>query len=253
MNIVRAARQTLSGTVYPAPILAIGLMAVTVLFAPQAHADLVTNGSFETGTNPPTAGNNTSLSVGSTAITGWTVVDGSGNPSGNTDHNLLWIGNGAFGLSTPFGTDFLDLTGTSDATPFVGVTQTLATVAGQSYALTFDLGVESPANGGPFAGPITVNVSTGASTTTLTDTGTSGTTTSDGTVWTDETLDFTATSAATAITFIGETGDQFIGLDNVSVNGTGSPPPNPVPEPAALALLSSALLGLGAIRYGRRD
>jgi hypothetical protein len=220
--------------------------AAALLSATAAHAglvDLVTNGSFETGTNAPGINSAQALNVGATDMTGWTVVDNSGNPNGSTGNTILWIGNGGFGLSSPFGNNFVDLTGTTDSVPFDGVMQTLTTVAGQSYAITFDLGVQ--AGGGNFGGPITVNVGAGSATTTVTDTGTSGTTTSDGTIWIDETFDFTATSTSTLLSFIGETGIQFIGLDNVSVNAIDTAPVSPVPEPASILLLGAGLAALG--------
>jgi hypothetical protein len=225
------------------------IFAAAFLSATAAHAELVTNGSFENGVNVPGTNSDRTLGVGSTDMTGWTVVDNSGNPAGSTGNNLIWIGNGGFGLSSPFGNDFIDLTGTTDSVPFVGVAQTLTTVAGQSYAITFDLGVE--AGGGIFGGPITVNVGAGSATTTVTDTGTSGTTTSDGTIWTDETVDFTATSTSTQLSFIGETGIEFIGLDNVSVNAENVSPP-PIPEPATIALLGTGLFGIALVRRRRR-
>jgi hypothetical protein len=222
--------------------LALATAALLFATAPAARADLVTNGSFETGTGVPGSGSDVTLGVGNTDMTGWTVVDNSGSSTGSTSNNIIWIANGGFGLSTPFGTHFIDLTGTTDRTPFDGVIQSLATVAGTSYSLTFDLGVST--NNGAFAGPITVNVSAGSTGQTFTDTGTSGTTTTLGTIWTDETLDFTASSATTVISFIGETGDEFIGVDNVAVNTASTS----VPEPESLALLAMGLLGLGLIR-----
>ncbi len=166
-------------------------------------------------------------------MTGWTVINNNGTTT-NDGFNVGWLGNGSFGVSTPFGTDFIDLTGDTDTAPFDGVEQTISTVAGQSYALTFDLGVEP---GSPVqAGPISVDASAGSSSTTFTDDGTSGTTTADGTVWTGETLDFTAASTSTVISIIGETGTDFIGVDNVSVNASSA-----VPEPGSGWLLLGAM------------
>jgi hypothetical protein len=61
--------------------------------------------------------------------------------------------------------------------------------------------------------------------------------------WESETLDFVATGTSTAITLTGLAGNQYIGLDNVSVD--------PVPEPATLLLLGTGLFGLGLMR-GRK-
>jgi hypothetical protein len=219
--------------------------AMVLLLASAARADLVTNGSFETGTNPPT-GDGDTQAIGTSNITGWTVVANDGTTVDN-GKNVLWINNGSYGLSTPFGTYFLDLTGTTDSTPYDGVTQSIATVSGQQYVLTFDLGVST--NGGPFSGTISVDADINSSPTLFTDNGTTGTLTSDNTLWTDESLTFTATSTSTAIAIIGETdtAGEFIGLDNVSVNLA---PPS-VPEPASMALLGAGLLGLGVVRRRR--
>jgi Protein of unknown function (DUF642)/PEP-CTERM motif len=220
--------------------------AMILLLAPAARADLVTNGSFEAGTNPPT-GEGDTQAIGTSNITGWTIVNNDGTTVDN-GKNVLWINNGSYGLSTPFGNDFLDLTGTTDSTPYDGVVQTITTVSGQQYVLTFDLGVST--NGGPFSGTISVSAGINGSGTTFTDDGSTGTLTSDNTLWTDESLPFTATSASTVVSFIGETDSagEFIGLDNVSVNPAA---PASVPEPASMALIGVGLAGIGVIRRRR--
>jgi Protein of unknown function (DUF642)/PEP-CTERM motif len=214
----------------------------SAMAAATAHAAAITNGSFET--DGPSLNNAFSPGIGSTEITGWTVINNDGSTTDN-GRNVLWIGNGGFGLFTPFGTSFIDLTGTSDSTPFDGLTQTVSTVAGQSYKLTFDLGAQGTT--GAFGGPISVMASAGATSGTFLDSGVStpGSTTINGTVWTPETLAFTATSASTAISFVGETGIQFIGLDNVSLGSS-------VPEPASWAMLLVGFGGLGAVMRAQR-
>jgi hypothetical protein len=89
--------------------------AMVILLAPAAKAALITNGSFEIGTNPPT-GEGDTQAIGTSNITGWTIVANDGTTVDN-GKNVLWINNGSYGLSTPFGTNFLDLTGTSDSPP----------------------------------------------------------------------------------------------------------------------------------------
>lgn len=217
--------------------------ALSMAWAVQASAaDLITNGSFET--NGPAANNAGQYSAGSTQITGWTVINNDGSTT-NNGRNVLWIGTGAYGLYTPFGTDFLDLTGTTDQMPFSGVSQTLTTTAGQSYALTFYLGAQGTS--GQFGGPISAMASAGSTSDTFTYDGASGTDVN-GTLWTPETLNFTAPSTSTVISIVGNTGSQFIGLDNVSVDATAGV----IPEPASWALMLVGFGGLGAALRSRR-
>ncbi|THD63455.1 PEPxxWA-CTERM sorting domain-containing protein [Phenylobacterium sp.] len=215
--------------------------AVAMAIATSAGASVVTNGGFET--NGPPAPGSGDYSIGSTQITGWTVINNDGSTTDN-GHNIIWIGNGAYGLYTPFGNDFLDLTGTTDQTPFSGVSQTLTTVSGQSYALTFDLGAQG--SSGIFGGPISATASAGSTSDTFSFDGASGTN-ANGTFWTPETLNFTATSTSTVISIVGNTGQEFIGLDNVSVATAGG-----VPEPASWALMLVGFGGLGAALRGSR-
>ena len=203
---------------------AIGFAAVTS----AAQANLLTNGSFENGNfngcaNPDGCGDNTmSLPVGSTAITGWTVTNGS----------LAWIGpDNPFGLTAANGSYFLDLTDYRDASPYGGVASvTVATVVGATYALTFDLGSDP-----------TYGVQDGLTA------GADGfsqqfTSTNDGSqhdLWQLETFTFVANSASTTITLTGATGEKYIGLDNVALNQT--------PLPAALPIFAGGLGMIGLI------
>ena len=102
-------------------------------------SDLITNGDFEIGSSSTAApGPNASLGLaaGNTTMQGWTVV------GGTADTDLIWAGSGAYGLTAYSGTtDFLDLTGNLDQQPDFGVEQTITTVPGQTYALTFEVGV----------------------------------------------------------------------------------------------------------------
>ena len=152
-------------------------------------------------------------------MTGWTVIGGLG-----TD-GLAWLPNGnPYGVSTPFGNYFLDLTGYANRPPFFGVSQTISTALGQAYMLTLDLGVVP---GDPYNhGPIMVEVHAGSVMQTLTD-NPSGS----GNIWTPVDLYFEANSTSTTISIQGTLGNGYIGLDNVSVTTVGA-----VPEPGSLTL-----------------
>ncbi len=190
------------------------------------HANLLTNGSFEDTTNFVDQGNDTmSLSVGSTLMPGWTVAG---------SHDLAWIGpTNPFGLTASDGNYFLDLTGYISGGPFSGVTQTIATHPGATYSLTFDLGSDP-----------TYGVQDGVSVSAGSVSGTVFNSTNDGTqhnLWRSESLSFTATGSSTVISLIGDSGDNYIGLDNVSVVQTSAG----TPEPSTWAMMLAGFAGLG--------
>lgn len=184
------------------------------------QADLISNGSFELGTfSPIQPDNGMQVDVGSTAITDWAV----------TGHNVAWGKTPAWGLLAASDGDlFIDLTGWYDhAAPAGGVSQTIATIAGQAYTLSFDLVAYNADY------PVSVSAVAG---------GTSDSFNWDGDFneWRRFSLDFIADSANTVISILG-TGVAsdvwYIGLDNVSVESTIAP----VPGAAFLGML-----GLGA-------
>ena len=164
-------------------------------------------------------------------MTNWTVV-------GNSP--IAWIGpNNPFGLTASNGNYFLDLTGYSDSSPiFGGVSQTIPTTPGTTYALSFDLGSSTTYNPSGTAGITSTATATVGNTTQ-----TFNFTTTLANEWTTETMFFTATSnlSSTLITIQGSTGDKYIGLDNVSVSEASAV----VPEPASLVVWS--LLNLGGV------
>ncbi|HUK10208.1 MAG TPA: DUF642 domain-containing protein [Stellaceae bacterium] len=195
-----------------------------------ARANLLTNGSFEIGTFNPPMEDTVSLFSGDTELTGWTVVNG----STSAPSNLAWIGpSNPFGLTAEDGSYFLDLTGYADAAPYGGVQQSITTVMGQEYALTFYLGSSSIYNTAPDSITAMAGSTSGNFTNTLTGTNN----------WELETLDFVAGGPSTVITLTGLSGGKYIGLDNVSVD--------PVPEPSTLAILGSALMGVGLLGFLR--
>jgi hypothetical protein len=222
----------------PVTLLPILLALATV----NASADLITNGSFEdtSKTFVGDANKVDELNSGSTAIPGWTTINGV---------PTAWIMNGnPFGISAADGSFFLDLTGYSDSGTYGGVSQSFATTAGTNYVVTFDLGYGG--NSTAYGGPVSVLVSAGGSPQTFT----SGSGSPNPAVWDLETFDFTATSATTTLSIIGKTttGGDYIGLDNVDVEvGTA---PGPVPEPATFTLLLTgmSMLGCAARRRFRR-
>jgi hypothetical protein len=210
-------------------------LLATLGAAECAEANLIDNGSFESaspGSALPT-GNGVALLTSSTAMAGWTVF------GGLTTDGLAWLPNGdIYGAATPFGADFLDLTGYHDEPPYFGVTQTIATTPGATYDLTFSLGV---LQGSPiYGGPIGVTATADSSSQDFTNYNPAG----DGNIWQNFTLEFAASAASTVISIQGIEGDQYIGLDNVAVNLSSA-----VPEPATWVTMLLGFAALGWVGY----
>lgn len=207
--------------------------------APSSQANLLTNGSFEV----PVVTNGTFIlfPVGSSALTGWTVF----GPAGTNVANVI----GTFsqnGVSFPAqdGNQWLDLTGLS-ANSTEGVSQSVATIVGHQYQLSFFVGNTT---GGGFGTTSTVNVLLNGISTFADVNSTVSPTTQN---WQQFTHTFIATGISTALGFRnGDSGnDDDNGLDNVVLLDLG-PAVNGVPEPGLLTLLG---IGLATIGIARRQ
>lgn len=216
------------------------LVALLSAFVGHAHADVITNGSFENtqGTFVGDVNHVDELSSGSTVIPGWTTLNGT---------DTAWIQNGnPYAIPAADGNFFLDLTGYTDTGKFGGVSQTFATTAGTTYLVTFDLGY-----GGSYSvlrGPTSLTASAG----TFSNTFTSGSGAPNPAVWDLESFQFTATSSSSTLSFIGAStaGEDYIGLDNVHVDPLSA---STVPEPSSLALVLSGVGVVGRlVRRARR-
>jgi choice-of-anchor C domain-containing protein len=177
-----------------------GIAAAGLIVAPVAAAGpALLNGSFENGTSPggfitPVAGDNTTISD-------WTVA------SGTVDYI------GSYWVSSD-GSRSIDLNGYTPG----ALSQTIATVAGHSYTVNFDL-AGNPA--GNFSSPAvkTLDVDAGGAPSSYSFDTTGHTTSNMG--WQQQTFNFTAIGTSTTLTFTSTTGgaSPFYGpaLDNVSV------------------------------------
>ena len=206
----------------------------------SAQADLITNGSFETPLAP--AGFFTNFGTGSTNITGWTVVGPEASIVSNT------FVSECCSFPAQDGKQWLDLTGDL-ANSVEGVQQTVPTIAGTTYDLSFWVGnIFDP--GGAYGTTSTVDVRLGGINGTLLGAFTNDSTTTGTQVWEQFTTSFVATGSSTTLDFLNgdPSNDNANGLDNVQlVVGTSA-----VPEPAMLPLLGVGVIGLALLRRRAR-
>lgn len=213
-------------------------LAILTLMGSPAFANLITNGSFETPVVP--VGGFTNFNIGSTGITGWTVV--------GPQASIVSGSYKSFGLSFPAedGSQWLDLTG-DGSNKVEGVKQTVSTTAGSTYDLSFYVGNQVNSSG-IYGTTSTVNVLlNGAPAQTFTNSLGAGGTTQ---VWEQFSLSFVAASGSTTIEFLNldPSTDNTNGLDNVVLTQQAT---SPVPEPPTFALLALPLLGFGIVRLGQ--
>jgi hypothetical protein len=204
-------------------ILATAIFGI-VLSGTCAGANLIENGSFE---NPPLMGNYEYVPGGSSAITGWQTA-----LSGVERYEPAALA--PFGISgiTVDGQLMLDLN--TDFAVGGGIDQTISTVSGQAYTLTF---YEGTVAGFGRNGTANIVASAGSATNTFTVTNLSSTI-----AWTQYSLPFTASSSTTFVSFrnFDAPSQTFAMLDDISVVA--------IPEPAALFL---ALIGVGGYLASR--
>ena len=203
-------------------VLAAAALMSSAAFAQTASAavNLITNGGFEVGAFDP--GVFTTVFAGSTDITGWTIGP----------HSVDYIGTY---WQASEGARSIDLSGNQPGS----VAQTITTVAGVTYKVTFDLA------GNPDAGPVLKALavsSVGPSQNFFFNT----TGASHGDMnWTASSFTFTANAASTTLMFASATQDAFgPALDNVSVSA--------IPEPATWAMMIIGFGAVGAVARRRR-
>jgi choice-of-anchor C domain-containing protein len=218
-------------------------LAVVLAVAAEGRANIIVNGSFESGISvPPSPPGYRTLSGptdpgafgGTTDITGWTVMNS----------NIDWIHNDYWQASS--GTYSLDLSGWTPG----GIQQTVATVIGETYTLMFDYSVNPDLRHSDTARRLDIFVNDGTSN--ILDQNVlvaRGTRTFQDMQWQTISYTFVATSSNSTVQFVSSPSNIDAGgpaIDNVSL--TGSPTVNPIPAPPAVVLAGMGGLGFLAIR-----
>jgi choice-of-anchor C domain-containing protein len=204
-------------------LLGAALAAATALTAGSANAASIVNGSFESGANP---GSFITLGHNSTAIDGW-VVKGNG---------VDYVGSYWQAADGERSVDLSALNGGS-------IQQTIATIVGQAYKVTFWL-AGNPDGGlgdkfvatsvsGDWVNSFTFNVG--------------GSNTKADMGWKEFSYVFTAFDTQSTLVFNSQTHTPYgPALDNVSISSA-------VPEPATWAMMIMGFGGVGGmVRASRR-
>ena len=190
-------------------------------------ANLIVNGGFNNGNTVSAPGGGfATLGTGSTAMNGWTVSSG----------NIDWIQ--GYWQSADGDGYSVDLNGNNPG----AISQTINTVAGRTYNLTFDMSANPDSTVDSTRVAI---IGAGGSTIGTADYTLTPSNSKSNMLWQDESFSFVADSSSTVISFTsGSTdGDCCYGaaIDNVGVAG--------VPEPATWAL---SILGVGLVGMSLR-
>jgi hypothetical protein len=207
------------------------LVTATLASQNAQASELIVNGGFEASssnfTTPP----------------GWTNI-------GHQD-GVLQYATTAPNITPYQGLNFYSLDGAGDNGVFIandGITQSVATVTGASYQLTFGLSGEN----GP-GGITTLAVTIGSQTTDFT-------ITSDSSSFFNKpfstmTINYVAASADTAISFI-ETASNDGGNNDALIDGVSFQGPavtSAVPEPSTWAMMILGFAGVGFMAYRRKN
>ena len=216
----------------------------------SVQAGLVQNGSFENtvpgvapGTYLAIVAPSNNVALPSWSVTGTDLLMHDKSYSEPAPSNVVF---NTYNVAPGGGNIGLDITGVG-WTPNNAISQTLTTVVGQSYRLTFVLGNATSAANPIYQGVASVSVDVGSTTGLIFN---NGLQTVGAVNWATQTYDFVATSTSTVLKFSNNTVNtiNYAGLDLVDVELTG------VPEPGTIALAFTGLpvfLGMAWFRKRR--
>jgi uncharacterized repeat protein (TIGR03803 family) len=190
--------------------LSTGTLAACLLFCGTAAAqNLIRDPSFE---SPKTPRNGLKTYSAGQKIGQWSVFGGGNVATVGTDYQEY-----GYTFNAQSGNASVNLNGTCACGGQPGVAQTVTTIPGATYQLTFWVGNASM---GQFGSSSTVNVYNGA---TLLISATNNGNNDPFEYWQQFQVNFTASSASTVLSFVSEdpSGDVLDGLDNVSLVETG--------------------------------
>jgi choice-of-anchor C domain-containing protein len=207
--------------------LASAAATLLALAAGSAEGATIVNGGFADG-ETAADGSYQTVGVSSGVIPGWDVVGG----------DVDWI-RGYWQSSDGDGYS-VDMNGNNPG----AIAQTIATITGAHYHLTFDMS----ANPDIGSGTRVILADTGGAATPFSYSFTVGPNGRGNMNWVSKALDFTATGASTQIRFTSGSTDNCCwgaAIDNVAISGG-------VPEPAAWALMIGGFFGAGVALRRRR-
>lgn len=240
------------------------LLVIALFSCANALADnLLLNGSFETPVVPQssTCGpyadcigyhNGVGDSIGGWLVIGKAGVDSQGNPIPGSPASVLQLGYNyqepksmtatVLNFHPQDGLQSVDLTGEGNQGVDNGIKQTVTTVPGSLYDVSFWIGHQDPTAEGYTLGPALIGLVIDQNSPVLFS---NDLAILNDVAWQQFNYMFTATGTQTTIAFLNETpiGNNFAGLDNVVLQS--------IPEPASVILLGSGLAGFLGLRRKR--